>query len=170
LRKIKVETDLFKFDDFAQAILNFHEGIGENIHASAHILTVDSEGNGEWGPDEGWDNFLEVLENGDRLYFPFIIPAFDQPVSCANGEEVELGEDPEINLGETDTVGYLMAKENNKFVIESAHCEGGGPPFGEYIYPEDCGEFDKAMNQFIKGFLIPNHHKKKSKSKGTSAK
>lgn len=170
MKKITVDTKQFKFNDFTKAILAFHEGVGENIHASAYILTVDSEGNGEWGPDMGWDNFLEVLEKGDRLYFPFSIPAFDEPVPCANGEDVEIGSDPETNLGETDTVGYLVAKEKDKFIIESAHCEGGGPPYGEYVVVENCGEFDKVMNKFIKSFFTSKPAKKSTMSKGSSAK
>jgi len=55
-------------------------------------------------------------------------------------------------------------------IIESSHCEEGGPPFGEYIYPEDYGEFNKAMTKFIKGFIIAKADKKSIKSKDRLAK
>ncbi|MFC1592841.1 hypothetical protein ACFL4C_02390 [Candidatus Omnitrophota bacterium] len=153
MRKITLSRENFQFENFTNAILDFHGRIApEGVKPSTYLLKVDSEGYADWGPDEGWDNFLQVLSQGQRIYFPFSLTNCGESIECANGEDYELGEETEICLGETDTVGFIIGLYKDRFIIQSATCAGGGPPAGLFVEVGNCDVFDMPMKLFIDKF------------------
>lgn len=159
-----ISLNNFDFNGFTEAILEFLGGqISEEIHPSWAIVTVDEpRGTSEYGPEEGRSNFLDELQSGQRLFFPFSSSNVGEPVPCADGESRQVVYDEEDEtkndfiMGDVDCVGFLFKLEDNKLCISLAiHAGGSCPGAGPAVKIEkDCGVFTAGMNSFIDKFVI----------------
>jgi hypothetical protein len=156
VEQISVKTDRFQFDIFLETILGFiTSGVPEDIHPSSYIMIVDDENNSYWGQEEGRNNFLGELSEGQSLFFPFSWTNVGEPIKCADGESYEIDEDGEFGLTEVDCVGFRVQLDSGSFAIQTAVSTGGGHSESPcVVIEEDCDVFDKPMKLFIDRFII----------------
>jgi len=129
--------------------------------AIAIVEELGEEGYAVYGPESGWSNFIEKLEDGKLLFFPFSDSYIEEPVKCADGKKhpskfIEDKKDNyEIPIGESDCIGFSFLLKENNFIIQSSIHYGG------YMYPHspphvklhDCGIFKSPMQKFINTFI-----------------
>lgn len=162
----EVPISSFDLDGFTKVILDFHADgdcgpipapPGE-IHPSAHIVKLDTTGHFDnFGPDEGRSNFLEELESGHPLYFPFTHFGGDCPLDCADGqslEEDDYDEDDEDTPFVDGSIGFVIALKDGVLSIDSASMGMGLCNFPPIMTIEGFGAADAAMEAFIDRFIL----------------
>lgn len=156
MRTMEIEKAKLHFDEFTREILAFLKTqVSEEVHPSFAIVKVDEPGHvPQYGPEEGHSNFLEELEAGWQVFFPFSSSNVGEPIECADGKARAIDDESDIGLGEVDCVGFLVKIENGSFVINSAIHAGGSctfPPPSVDI--SDCNVFDVPMEAFLGSFI-----------------
>lgn len=156
MRQTNIDVDDFDLAGFAEEVLGFLGGqVSEEVHPSYAIVKVAAPGGfPQFGPGEGRSNFLEELESGHLLFFPFSSSYVDEPVPCADGQSRQLDEDTEPAIGDVDCVGFLLQLKQQRLIIDSAIHAGGGLPPPPSVDIEYCGVFDAGMEAFISRFIL----------------
>ena len=152
MKTIIVEKDKFLFDKFAKEILTFLEEIGCDYPSPYNFIFKDSDE--EWSEGVNIRNFMEELEEGEGLYFPFTTTGGSDTVGSFDGTEYA---SEDAGLGEIDTYGFHIELKDDKFVIQSALFMDSwrtGP--GAMVLKDDdqdYAHFDGPMEKFINKFI-----------------
>ena len=154
MKQKKITMDKFDLAGFTKVIVDFLDGEGTN--PSYSIMTVAAPGCvPEYGPDEGMPNFLQELEAGHLLFFPFSMSNVGDPVPCADGQSRQIDDDDNSDfcIGDIDCVGFLLQLKKGIFYIDSAVNAGGGCTWSPSVDIQNCDVFDSGMEAFIDRFL-----------------
>lgn len=150
----EISIGSFDLDGFTEVVLGFiRERTSKDAHPSFAILRLDASGCFDgWGPKEGRSNFLEELEAGHTLFFPFTLFGEEDPVRCADGQSLELGE--ESIVGDMACVGFLFQLKEGILYVDSALlatvvCHT--PPSANI---QNCDVFDAGMESLIDKFIL----------------
>jgi hypothetical protein len=150
----------FQFRGFSNSILKYLASrLPDDVHPSWAIMRVDHvSGNAENGPEEGWDNLLQILLEGDGLFFPFSGSNVGEPIVCADGRAYAIDEDSDredsdFSLSEVDCAGFLIRLQEDTFTIQSAVCFGGGHSGPPFVEVRNCNNFDEPMTGFVSKFI-----------------
>ena len=82
----------------------------KDVHPSSAIVKLTAPGGvPEFGPDNARTNFLEELEAGQLLFFPFSSSNFGEPVRCADDKSRELDDDSDFIIGDVDCSGFSFS-------------------------------------------------------------
>jgi len=155
MKELLLSTNQFQFEQFASDILKFLARRGyEDIDPSSAIARTKSlDDIPEFGSESGRDNFLEELNQGYYLFFPFSDSDVGEPIRCADGEEYEIDEESDFSLGEVACVGFLLKIEGDRIRINSAVHDCGGCPLPPSVEIRHCDVFDSPMNDFIHRYI-----------------
>ena len=84
MKDIVVNKDKIDFEKFVKKTLSFlSTRVSDEVDPSMAIAIVEElgeEGYAVYGPESGWSNFIEKLEDGKLLFFPFSSPNTDQTI------------------------------------------------------------------------------------------
>ena len=157
MKQRKIAISDFDFEVFTKAMLNFlKKEVSQDVHPSYAIVKIDAPGGmPEFGPEDGRSNFLEELEVGHLLFFPFSSSNVGEPVQCADDQSREIDDDSDFIIGEVDCVGFLIQLKDNVLYIDSAiHAGGACPGPSPSVDIENCDVFEAGMETFIDRFII----------------
>ncbi|HQM51480.1 MAG TPA: hypothetical protein PLJ71_22610 [Candidatus Hydrogenedentes bacterium] len=156
MKQRQVAFDDFDMEGFTKAVLDFvGREMSQDVHPSYAIVKVAAPGGvPEFGPEEGRSHFLEELQSGHLLFFPFSSGNVGEPVLCADGQSRELEDDSDFVLGDVDCVGFLLQLRERDLYIDSAvHAGGACPGPVPSVDVENCGVFDAGMEAFLNRFI-----------------
>jgi hypothetical protein len=156
MKQVVIQIRNFDFDSFAKNILAFLEGqVSGDVHPSYAVVRVAKSGAvPEYGPEKGRSEFVDEIENGKLLFFPFSSSNAGDAIECVDGISRVLPDDSALILGDVDCVGFLIGLKEGYFTIDSAiHAGGASPGPLPSIDIVDCDIFDSPMDNYIKQFL-----------------
>jgi len=158
VKQIKIAIDKFDFEDFQKEVIGFLAGqVSPDVHPSWAVVGIDAPGDEpEYGPEEGRSSFLDELNAGRYLFFPFSSSNACGPIDCADGEcrEYEDSEETEAIIGDVDCVGFLLKLKEGILYIDSAiHAGGSCPAPPPSVDISDCDIFEDGMKEFIRRFI-----------------
>ena len=146
----------FNFSQFTKSILHFLETqVSSDIHPSwAIVWKVVNDKKIYYGSEDGRANFLEQLQEGKQLFFPFSSSCIEE-LHLANGNSYEC-EDDSISdlLSDIDSLGFLISLNNDLLTIEKAIHYGGCFPHPNNIEVIESSPFDKEMDVFLSAFEL----------------
>ena len=170
MKRLVVPLEEFDLQSFVRNIIDFcREDVNPEIDPSSVIVSAkDYSLVPEWEPEDGnRDIEKEIVEEGLLLFFPFnAIDSDESHIKCADGNiyEIPAREDEDFDYDEflpfipdyMNMLGYAIRLDGKDLVIESAvHYLGAHvapPPSIDPI--ENCGILDKALYEYIKGFVV----------------
>ena len=162
MKEIRISLEYFYLETLLERTVHFlEEQVSTEVDPTYGIVWVQSLGNVPvFGPEDGWDVFSAVTQEGKKVFFPFAHADADGTFTCADGNthgpapDDEDSED-EMFIGIEDSVGFLVQVKDGYVIINSATHAGGacpGPAPSVDLYP-DCGLMDEPMEKFIRGFI-----------------
>ena len=172
MQQLRISQNDFNLKGFVESTYEFLTNSLEDVVPYACTEKVyEIGGTPTIGDSEtGRDVFDDLNEEGTMVFFPFAIPDCDGGAYYASGgfisyakEEGEIEEEnvtviPEGLLGETDVLGFLIRKDKDDYIIDSAiSCAGACmAPLPSIELVEDAEEFEDEMKKFISLFLKAN--------------
>jgi hypothetical protein len=156
VERITVPQDQFDFDGFSRKILTFNKSVmSKRVHSPFAVVTVDKPGGTpEWGPEKGRMTFLDDLQHGKLLFFPFTDTNVGDPIPCADGKKRSIDEGSDFAMGDVDCVGFLVGLSKSNYTIDAAiHAGGACPGPAPSVDVRNCGVFDEPMDAFIRRFI-----------------
>ena len=161
MKQLTVPISEFDLSTFIKDILKFNKTVVSKEVDPSYAIVVVSEIGGipNYGPESGGrDIYSELVDEGKRLFLPFSSSNIGEPMPCADGNSYEIDEDSDFCMGDIDCVGYLVEKEGDNLLIQSAINAGGGcpvpPPSVELL--EDCDVFEDGMREFLERYINKN--------------
>ena len=145
----------FSFPIFTKTILTFLETqVSSDIHPSWAIVWLSTDSDKvNFGLEKGRSNFLEQLQKGHKLFFPFSSSCVEE-LYFASGQTIECKEDSSFNLlSNIDSLGFLVSLDKDIYTIEHAIHYGGCFPHPNNIEVLNNNPFIKEMDTFLSTFI-----------------
>ena len=167
--KAAFPVDKFDLKGFIQNTLEYcKQNVSEGIEPSSAIVISTGYSKPPKQIDDGnRDLEKELIQDGLTLFFPFAISSLDDTISCADGktykipdydddENMESGEDITVLPDELNILGLTV-----RFIADCLVFETASHYLGSHVAPppsidpvENCGILDKAVDDYIKGFVV----------------
>jgi len=146
----------FKLQEFINKTLEFNKTVmGEGPNPSFAIVWTNGNSLEVHYEDENIarNNFIEQLNEGKTLFFPYSSSNVDNEVFCANNKTVEIPEqDTAYLIGDVDCFGFSVKQQNDELVISSAIHYGGSCGRPDSIQNSDCDIFENDMIAYLVSF------------------
>ena len=155
MQKKQIEKAKFNLTHFSNSILTFLETqVSSDIHPSWAIVWLSRDSDKvSFGPEEGRSNFLEQLQEGNKLFFPFSSSCVEE-LYFASGQTIECKEKNKSNLlSDIDSLGFLVSLDKDTYTIEQAIHYGGCFPHPNNIEVHNTSPFSIKMDTFLSDFI-----------------
>ena len=152
----QISINDFKLQEFINRTLEFNKKVmGEGPNPSFSIVwTNDNLPEVHYENENiARNNFVEQLNEGKTLFFPFSSSNVNDEVFCANNKTIEIPEqDNAYLIGDVDCFGFTIKQQNRELVITSAIHYGGSCSNPDSIESSDCDIFENDMILYLERF------------------